>query len=731
MTRLYLALGLLIVLIVAVLATVNIRSDAAAIFGPEGIEMTSLDTPAGREVVVALEATDADTRLAAAARIAELLQADPLVASVSSGPVAPSPAFLDWLWTMRLQLAPPGAGDFTPDAMAERLGEARDTLTSAEGMLTGDRLLRDPTGSYGRLIQRLNSGSERIGQRDGVWESTDGRAALLFATLAERPFETGEVRELVARLRAAANDAGTIPTLLGPRIIAAEISAATARGSTSVAVLASVLLIAWLVWNLRSVSRIGIAVLPLALGFASAVLVVQALFGQVHVIALGFGGALTGLALDYPLHLIGHAGPARRRAARLVGIGSVTTAIAFLAMLGSGVPALMQTGIFIATGLLVAAGAAVVLEARESNNTLRTPSIDRLRWTLPFKRWIEAALVLGGVLIVANAGSHANAPMFEPPAQVTASIETLRTLIDLPSGRYAVIVEGKTLADLLQNEAEITPALEAAIAAGDLGSYDMLSGTVGAPGTALPSVVTFRSAAESALAQSGMTPAFIETQVAAYRAARDAPPLSVGDLNRFSELKTLAMSLERTETGVREVVRLGNPVDPEALGAAIPPDKGVLIDRAAPVEAGLADLRRQVTLWLALGALAGFACLFAGLGDARRAVGIVLTTGGAMGFTAGVATLIGGPLGIFEIIALTLVAGIGIDYGLFLEARKDAADRVRAAQSVALCAGSTLLAFGVMALSPIELLHEIGFVVLLGVLVVLGLNIAQEHGKEH
>ena len=72
-----------------------------------------------------------------------------------------------------------------------------------------------------------------------------------------------------------------------------------------------------------------------------------------------------------------------------------------------------------------------------------------------------------------------------------------------------------------------------------------------------------------------------------------------------------------------------------------------------------------------------------------------------------------------------LVVGIGIDYGLFLKALPGREARVAAQNSVALCAGSTLIAFLVMVFSPVQLLHEIGLTVSLGVVAMLVLHFAQ------
>ena len=720
MKRILLAGLILTATLVTVFATVNIRSDAAAIFGPGGAELDSLDTSAGRDLIIALEGA-ADRRNAAARDLATLLRADPSVAEVRSGPSEPSQPFVDWLWLHRLQLAP---ADTDADAMTANLNNARATLASAEGMILGDRFLRDPTGSFARLIERLTAQSARLAQRDGIWQSKDDRAALLFVTLSDQPFETDETAALSGLIRAEAKAAGVTPYLLGPRVIAAEISTETARSSTRSAGLASLLLIGWLIYSLRSLRSIALAVLPLALGFGVATLAVQSVFGSVHVIALGFGGVLTGLALDYPIHLLGHSNASRDHARRLILIGATTTAIGFFAMVGSGVPALMQTGVFVASGLLVAALSARLLIGGQTV-AMHTPPLERLTWYLPCRRCVESALAVIGLLIVLSAGASSPKALFSPPESVVAGIERMREMIDLPSGRYVVRIEGDNLAELLSKQASLATDLDAAIEMGALDGYTMLGQIFEGGSSEFPSAEAFSQQAGDALTAAGMAPAFAKAQTVAFREAVATPAIALSDFDAFGEARALTSRLEVTEGRLQENVRLIGLKDPRALTIRSP--GATLVNTAAPIEVGLTTLRQQVILWLAVGAVGAVICLAVGLRNWRLVSQIALTSAAAMGATVGLLTLVSGALGIFQIVAMTLVIGIGIDYGLFLRTATEGEGRAAAARSVSLCAGSTLIAFTVMAFSSVNLLHEIGLTVSLGVIVMLVLNLAQSH----
>ena len=81
-----------------------------------------------------------------------------------------------------------------------------------------------------------------------------------------------------------------------------------------------------------------------------------------------------------------------------------------------------------------------------------------------------------------------------------------------------------------------------------------------------------------------------------------------------------------------------------------------------------------------------------------------------------------GLLSLFDLMALTLVAGLGLDYALFYSKnhqRGNEADLEKAqgatARAVLLCALSSLLVFGILACSSVPLLQGIGTTVACGV----------------
>jgi predicted exporter len=128
-----------------------------------------------------------------------------------------------------------------------------------------------------------------------------------------------------------------------------------------VSLAASALLAAFLVWRFRSPLLLALVAVPLLAATVAGYAATIAVYGAVHAIALGFGMTMLGVAVDYPLLLL----TLRRGEERLAETGAriwpslrlaaCAAAAGLLAMLGSGLPGLVQLGLFAGTGLVVAA----------------------------------------------------------------------------------------------------------------------------------------------------------------------------------------------------------------------------------------------------------------------------------------------------------------------------------------------------------------------------------------
>ncbi len=110
----------------------------------------------------------------------------------------------------------------------------------------------------------------------------------------------------------------------------------------------------------RRFSVVVLGILPIASAGVAGLAAVSAMFGSIHGITLGFGFTLLGVAQDYPMHLFSHQHPGKPAVATArhvwptLATGVVSTCIAYLAFLCSGVTGLAQLACFTISGLAVA-----------------------------------------------------------------------------------------------------------------------------------------------------------------------------------------------------------------------------------------------------------------------------------------------------------------------------------------------------------------------------------------
>ena len=725
MMRLAVAGILALILGVTLAATLRVDTNPSGVFGEGAAPITALETEAGRQGAILIRAEDRDVRMEIA-RLARELVSHPMIERVSAGPAAADPKALDWLWQHRFRLAPPDRVDMTPEAMALRLSNAVDQLTRSEGLVLGDRLLRDPTGSFERVIEQFASFGSDLGNEGGFWRGRDG-GLLMFVTFEDRHLDARELGILTTSLRGLADGRDASIHLAGPRFISTEVSAATERGASMAGGIAGCLLILWLVFALRDWRGFTAVLLPLVLGLGTATLCLQFLYGSVHVIALGFGGALAGLALDYPLHLAGHGRTGASRARRLIVIGAATTLTAFLSMTGAGLEVLTQTGLFVAIGLGVAACVSILLGTARSD-TRRVP-LDRLFWRLPGGRLTLAGLLCIGAGIALQTSTDINRPLFDLPDQVERDLVEVQRAAPMPATRHLLKVRGDTAQQVLEREALLIPVLDDALAADEIGGYRMAYSvlpSISRQQLDVPSPADLTEGFEQALRRAGLQPEYAEVLRDAYAEGLTSDLVRPAEFRAVPDLAPLLSGLSVQADGVEDTVLLFPPLDADALALRLAAStvEGVsLTDLAKAIWASVETLRATAATWLGIGA--GFATIVLAvmLRQVSSVLRIVLTVGASLAITSAILTFVLGSLTVFQIVALTLVVGIGVDYALFLDPSVTRREQVVAARSVSLCAGSTLLAFVPMAWSDVRVMAEIGLTVSLGVLVVIGLSL--------
>ena len=260
-----------------------------------------------------------------------------------------------------------------PEAVEDRVDEIVADVLAPAGASRMDALRRDPFGLLDRILARraagVPSGENRAVR--GRLTSADGRRAFLVAAARAPLGDEAAARGIAALLeeaRQALPPGAALAWTGGHRFYLSN--SETIRGDVRRAsILAFVLVLAVIAAGFRGGRVVFIAALVVLSGAVGAAAAAAIVFGQVAALAVVFGAALSGITVDYAVHL--HAEPRRgetrrdavRRvvaeAAPSVAVGAATASAAFLVLLLSEIPAHRQLGLASAAGILVSAAFAL------------------------------------------------------------------------------------------------------------------------------------------------------------------------------------------------------------------------------------------------------------------------------------------------------------------------------------------------------------------------------------
>ena len=668
----------------------------------------------------------------------ERLAASPHFTLVANGAEDISEAERDLLFRHRYLLS---AVSFEPAALREDLERLLDGLRSSAAPLVRLYGFADPPNAFLTLLRGWLSDS-RVESEGGVWFAPGADRALLLARSAAAAMDFERQRDAAEAIRAAfaeASPGGARLLLSGPGIFASEAAAAIRADVRLISILSSLLITAFLYWRYRSLLMLAIVAVPLSAGTLAGVLVVALAFGHVNGAALGFGMTMLGVCDDYPILLVTNGRDGERLSATARRIWptlrlAVAAAIAGLApMLASGFPGLAQLGLFAASGLLAAALATrFVLPWLVPQSGIRVRDLPtgfagallRLNRQRRLAFAVLAAAAFGLAAVGGPVAERDLAALSPVPESARVLDEQLRSQLGAPDVRTVLVLRAPDADAALRASEAAVLALAPLQSSGAVGRFDAPSrylpsaATQRARQAALPDAATLQSGIDAAREGLPFRAAAFDPFRAAVQDSRALAPLTPGDLAAAPLLAArLAPLLHRQGDNWQAVILPGDVRDPAALARAAAAIAGLLhVDVKVETEAILAQQTRRAMFWAAAGGVLVLVLLVAGQGG-RGGIRIAVSLGGALLLTLAALTALGERITLFHLAALLLLAGVSLDYALFM-ARSDDADPEeagRALRGVLNCTITTLLTFGLLALCRTPVLHAIGLTVSIGV----------------
>jgi predicted exporter len=701
---------------------------------------------AARLLLVAIDGAAAPTLAVLNRNLADRLRGMPDFAAVLNGDDTSLAQTRDFIWKNRYLLSPDiTVQTFSVAGLHAALEGGLALLGSDLGAVAAQTLPADPTGAALNLVQSL-AGTDENGPRTekGVWMAPDGAATLLllrttapgFDLDAQQRAQAVLARDFAATRAATPGAAAARLRMTGPGVFALQTRDVTKRDVTRLSLLASTGAVLFLLLAYRSLLALALGLLPVVSGALAGVAAVSLAFGFVHAITLGFGVTLIGEAMDYSVYLLtqippdGGAWPTIARIWPTLRLGALVSITGFAAMLASSFTGFAQLGLFSVAGLATAAVVTRFVLPCLVPDGFFAVGATAIGWPLRrIRRGQSAArLILAGIAALAllTLTVHRGAiwqtdllSLSPLPPTTQALDKRLRAELGVTNPHYFLAWDASSEEQALTISETLQPVLTGLAAKGAISGFSLpsqLLPSMAAQQTrraALPDDAVLRARLATALVGLPFrTDAFAQffRDVAA---ARSAPLLTAASLPAPLALRLQSM-ITPTKTGWIVLAPLGPVKAPAGIQTVLP--NGVVLVNIDQQSALLLHVfQREATVLVLCGSVAILVILTLFLRSWRPVARVALPLATSVLICAAALTLDGGKLSIFMVAGFLLILAVGSNYCLFFARREaDEAARERAFASIMLANLCTVAAYGLLSLSTIPVLHDVGETVALG-----------------
>lgn len=525
-------------------------------------------------------------------------------------------------------------------------------------------------------------------------------------------------------------------------VLHAAAAGAQAEGEVStigVGSVAGIILLTWLAF--RSLRPIALVLLSIGIGFLGSLSVCWILFGSIHLMTLVFGASLIGIAQDYGIYfLCNRVGADKsldsasllRRLMPGLCLTLLAAVIGYAGLALTPFPGLRHMAVFSAVGLVFAWLTVVCwFPALVGPDTLKSGSLARA-YCATLSRWPRLrmnAMSMAAIALFAGAASVGWSKLTvnddirslqTPPKHLVEDQIRLGKLLDAPTPVQYYLVRGDSAETVLQREEGLKGRLDPLVVAGKISGYQALSNWVpsqkvqGERRQLVADKLLHQGGPLDAVASAIGEDARWAAQTREHLLAA-APALTVDAFLKTAPSEPWRhLWLGETEGVHASIVAVRGPslaslAQLRQAGAGL--DGVQWVDKVAEISSVLARYRQYMG-WVVLGA---YVMVFAVLYPRYRgkAWRVIAPTAVASIATLAILGYTGQPLQMFHILALMLLLGVGIDYGIFMQENAERRDST-AWLAVGLSAVSTILAFGLLGLSSTPALQAFGFTMLVG-----------------
>ena len=637
---------------------------------------------------------------------------------------------------------------FSVEGLRESLQERLRGLASSTALFEKSFLAKDPVGASKIFIDQLlvsqsESGPLRI---DNVWMSRDRKRSLLILEMQADAFNLDGQAAAVAELREQLELLGKGAlkfSITGPGAFTVEARDTIRADVRLLTILAVVFVTTFLYLAFRSLTFLMLVTVPLVLGVIAAIGSVLLFFGSIHGITLAFGVTLTGVAVDYPIHLVsqmpGTDSKAWMHIKRIwptLRLGVITTTIAYASLVFSDFQGLTQLGLFTVTGLLTAAAVTrwilphIIPDRVAMSHGLAQlhHSLEKLGRRAPRARvWMAMLVILATAYLVL-----VDRPLWDDrldslspiPQALRAEDKSLRQDLGMWSGAKLMAIIAPDAESALRTSEILIPRLDKFIEQGLLSEYDAAAQYLPSRNlqqqrqSMLPSASELRRRLQEALDGLPFKDAIFEPFISDVDASRGLQPVTLDTLRDTTLVPLLSPLLFEMEERWVAPILLHGVTNPERMSA--------LASNSGGVEVSYLDIKQatndmmhtamsHVVRLLCWGALFIYLVLAMNFRNLLKPLYILVPTAASVVVTGAILVASGIQLTVFHLVSLLLVVGLGLDYALFFNRLSHSQEEwATTFKALWVCCITTALVFGMLLLSHTPPLQAVGLTVSIG-----------------
>ena len=720
---------------------------------------------ASRTLMVGLEGgKDALQRAEVSRALGKGMRASGLYEQVQNGDHSEWQEAGTFVFDRRYQLSPDVTPErFSVDGLRDALTDTMSMLGTPAGNLVRPLFERDPTGETQRIAEGLIPATSPRTE-EGVWVSRTAPRAMLLATTKASGSDIDAQAIGIARIeteyaKATQGMGADAPKLQlsGAPVFSVQSRDKIKGEAIHLAIVGAIVMGCLLLAAFASPKALVIAVLPVLTGVVAGTAAVALVFGSVHGLTMGFGSTLIGETVDYAIYYLIQARGAAVRGTGwqrwrdlnwpTVRLGLLTSVCGFAALLFSGFPGLAQLGVFSIAGLVAAAlvtrhGLPMLAPDGATGMGMRrhmARAASGIVEAMPRFRIGFLVLAVGAVALMAWQGGtlwRASLSSMSPISKASQELDaSLREDIGASDGGTLVVIQAADEQATLRITEAAGQRLDALVGEGQLSGYETVTRML--PSVAaqqarigsLPDAATLRTRVAQATEGMPLAPDRLEPFVASVEAARSLAPITREELAKGPMAPVVrALMFERPGGGWSSLIALHTTdrFEKAKLVAALAPLPEVqVVDIGAELGSLYDRYLHEAFVQVMLGALAVVVLLGLYLRSLRRLVAVCQPLLLAVVLTLGGMAALQVPLGILHLVGLLLIVAVGSNYALFFDQLQETgrADEDTLA-SLMLANLTTVVSFGLIAISDIPALSAIGRVVAPGALLALLLSAA-------